>query len=299
MKAEQEETRKGPWTEQEDAVLVNFVHLFGDRRWDFIAKVSGLKVCGGRQTIGLNRTGKSCRLRWVNYLHPGLKREKMSPQEQRLVLNFMPNGETGFTLLHLQSSYDFISLEIVNLWSRIARKLPGRTDNEIKNYWRTHMRKKSSGKEKAMPKSLSPSSSSSSITLFLHHHLLLLLLLPTVDSLALLRTGKVSFTTQEDQKWLLWETKAVQISKMKRGTIPWMTYGRIFDMSEENMIKPLSHNYSEEGCNIFCPSMASPSLDYCWDSLWKMDDEESKMFLPFSQSILALNMGHLFFNQIG
>ncbi|MBA0825268.1 hypothetical protein Goarm_021868, partial [Gossypium armourianum] len=46
------------------------------------------------------------------------------------------------------------------------------------------------------------------------------------------------------------------------------------DMSEENMIKPLSHNYSEEGCNIFCPSMASPSLDYCWDSLWKMDDED-------------------------
>lgn len=42
----QEEIRKGPWTEQEDILLMNFVGLFGDRRWDFIAKVSGLKVVG-------------------------------------------------------------------------------------------------------------------------------------------------------------------------------------------------------------------------------------------------------------
>lgn len=49
MKMMQDEIRKGPWTEHEDILLVNFVHLFGDRRWDFIAKVSGLKVlCGGR-----------------------------------------------------------------------------------------------------------------------------------------------------------------------------------------------------------------------------------------------------------
>uniref|UniRef100_A0A0A0KCU4 Uncharacterized protein n=1 Tax=Cucumis sativus TaxID=3659 RepID=A0A0A0KCU4_CUCSA len=72
---EGQEIRKGPWTEQEDIQLICFVGLFGDRRWDFIAKVSGL-----------NRTGKSCRLRWVNYLHPGLKRGKMTTQEERLVL---------------------------------------------------------------------------------------------------------------------------------------------------------------------------------------------------------------------
>ncbi|KAK8637561.1 hypothetical protein V6N13_136037 [Hibiscus sabdariffa] len=104
-------------------VLVKFVHLFGDRRWDFIAKVSGL-----------NRTGKSCRLRWVNYLHPGLKRCKMTPQEEKLVL-------------HLHAKWG-------NRWSRIARKLPGRTDNEIKNYWRTHMRKLAQEKKRSM----SPSS---------------------------------------------------------------------------------------------------------------------------------------------
>uniref|UniRef100_I1R7B0 Uncharacterized protein n=1 Tax=Oryza glaberrima TaxID=4538 RepID=I1R7B0_ORYGL len=127
-----EETRKGPWTEQEDLQLVCTVRLFGERRWDFIAKVSGLR--------GLNRTGKSCRLRWVNYLHPGLKRGRMSPHEERLILE-----------LHARWG---------NRWSRIARRLPGRTDNEIKNYWRTHMRKKAQERKSNM----SPSSSSSSLT---------------------------------------------------------------------------------------------------------------------------------------
>ncbi|KAL6011243.1 hypothetical protein ACLOJK_001688 [Asimina triloba] len=121
----EETTRKGPWTEQEDFQLVCAVGLLGERRWDFIAKVSGL-----------SRTGKSCRLRWVNYLHPGLKHGRMTPQEERLVLE-------------LHSRWG-------NRWSRIARKLPGRTDNEIKNYWRTHMRKKAQERKRA----LSPSSSS-------------------------------------------------------------------------------------------------------------------------------------------
>ncbi|KAK1285808.1 Myb-related protein MYBAS2 [Acorus calamus] len=129
-----EEIRKGPWTEQEDLQLVFFIGLFGERRWDFIAKVSGL-----------NRTGKSCRLRWVNYLHPGLKRGRMSPQEERLVLE-------------LHSRWG-------NRWSRIARRLPGRTDNEIKNYWRTHMRKQAQEMKRSMSsQSLSSPSSSSSTT---------------------------------------------------------------------------------------------------------------------------------------
>ncbi|KAK8942765.1 Myb-related protein MYBAS2 [Platanthera zijinensis] len=119
-----EEIRKGPWTEQEDLQLVCFVSLFGERRWDFIAKVSGVK-----------RTGKSCRLRWFNYLQPGLKHGRMTPQEERLILEL--HSEWG------------------NRWSRIAGRLPGRTDNEIKNYWRTHMRKKA--QERKMSSSQSAS----------------------------------------------------------------------------------------------------------------------------------------------
>ncbi|XP_015056835.1 transcription factor MYB48 [Solanum pennellii] len=130
---QEEIMRRGPWTEEEDVQLLFYVKLFGDRRWDFLAKVSGLK-----------RTGKSCRLRWVNYLNPDLKHGKMTPQEERLVLE-------------LHSKWG-------NRWSRIARKIPGRTDNEIKNYWRTHMRKKAQEQRKKSSVFPSSSSSSSSIT---------------------------------------------------------------------------------------------------------------------------------------
>ncbi|KAJ9543637.1 hypothetical protein OSB04_023344 [Centaurea solstitialis] len=151
---EDESTRKGPWTEHEDVQLVFYVNMFGDRRWDFIAKVSGL-----------NRTGKSCRLRWVNYLHPGLKRGRMTPHEERLVLEY--HSKWG------------------NRWSRIARKLPGRTDNEIKNYWRTHMRKKAQESKRGSSPSSSFSNSSSSSSFCTND--------PIVDSMPMNETKERSF----------------------------------------------------------------------------------------------------------
>ncbi|XP_058078588.1 transcription factor MYB27-like [Magnolia sinica] len=108
----QEGTRKGPWMKDEDMLLVKFVTLLGERRWDYLAVASGLK-----------RSGKSCRMRWMNYLRPDLKRGRMSLEEEEIILQ-------------LHACWG-------NKWSRIARQLPGRTDNEIKNYWRTHLRKKS------------------------------------------------------------------------------------------------------------------------------------------------------------
>ncbi|KAG2624147.1 myb-related protein MYBAS1-like isoform X2 [Panicum virgatum] len=77
---------------------------------------------GGGRAAGLRRTGKSCRLRWVNYLHPDLRRGRITADEERLIVQ-----------LHAQWG---------SRWSRIARSLPGRTDNEIKNFWRTRTRKK-------------------------------------------------------------------------------------------------------------------------------------------------------------
>ncbi|KAK2654920.1 hypothetical protein Ddye_007972 [Dipteronia dyeriana] len=106
-----EKLRKGPWHEEEDKQLITFVTLLGNRKWDYIARVSGIKRCG-----------KSCRLRWLNYLRPNIKHGDISTEEEQIILQ-----------LHEQWG---------NKWARIARSLPGRTDNEIKNYWRTHLRRK-------------------------------------------------------------------------------------------------------------------------------------------------------------
>ncbi|XP_050228723.1 transcription factor MYB27-like [Mercurialis annua] len=108
--------RKGPWHEEEDEQLVTFITIFGDRKWDFVASASGLK-----------RSGKSCRLRWLNYLRPNLKRGHISPEEEQIIIQ-----------LHELWG---------NKWAKIARRLPGRTDNEIKNYWRCHLRKKIEAQE--------------------------------------------------------------------------------------------------------------------------------------------------------
>ncbi|KAJ4764404.1 MYB family protein [Rhynchospora pubera] len=102
--------RRGPWTVEEDLVLMNYITTHGEGRWNSLARCAGLK-----------RTGKSCRLRWLNYLRPDLRRGNITPQEQLLILE-------------LHSRWG-------NRWSKIAQHLPGRTDNEIKNYWRTRVQK--------------------------------------------------------------------------------------------------------------------------------------------------------------
>lgn len=103
--------KKGPWTYEEDIRLLRYITIHGPGRWSALAKASGLQRCG-----------KSCRLRWVNYLRPDLKRGSITPEEER-------------TILELHARWG-------NRWSLIAENMPGRTDNEIKNYWRSHMRKK-------------------------------------------------------------------------------------------------------------------------------------------------------------
>ncbi|KAL6627756.1 hypothetical protein ACP70R_031482 [Stipagrostis hirtigluma subsp. patula] len=108
--AEEEELRRGPWTVDEDAVLAGHVAAHGEGRWNEVARA-----------VGLRRTGKSCRLRWLNYLRPGVRRGGFTPREQLLILD-------------LHSRWG-------NRWSRIAAHLPGRTDNEVKNYWRTRVQK--------------------------------------------------------------------------------------------------------------------------------------------------------------
>ncbi|KAF8017750.1 hypothetical protein BT93_H2831 [Corymbia citriodora subsp. variegata] len=110
QQAMMEDLRRGPWTVEEDLTLVNYIANHGEGRWNSLARSAGLK-----------RTGKSCRLRWLNYLRPDVRRGNITLEEQLLILE-------------LHSRWG-------NRWSKIAQHLPGRTDNEIKNYWRTRVQK--------------------------------------------------------------------------------------------------------------------------------------------------------------
>ncbi|KAK3440582.1 transcription factor MYB3 [Eucalyptus grandis] len=102
---------KGAWTKQEDQKLIDYIHKHGEGCWRSLPQAAGLLRCG-----------KSCRLRWVNYLRPDLKRGNFGEDEEDLIIK-----------LHAL---------LGNRWSLIAGRLPGRTDNEVKNYWNTHLRRK-------------------------------------------------------------------------------------------------------------------------------------------------------------
>ncbi|KAK1390646.1 transcription factor MYB13 [Heracleum sosnowskyi] len=103
--------KKGPWTHDEDQRLISYILQNGHPNWRALPKLSGLLRCG-----------KSCRLRWTNYLRPDIKRGNFSKEEED-------------TIIQLHET-------IGNRWSVMAAKLPGRTDNEIKNVWHTHIKKK-------------------------------------------------------------------------------------------------------------------------------------------------------------
>ncbi|XP_054780935.1 transcription factor MYB3-like [Prosopis cineraria] len=108
---------KAAWTSEEDRKLAEVTAIHGAKRWKSIAVKAGL-----------NRCGKSCRLRWMNYLRPNIKRGNISDEEEDLIIR-----------LHKL---------LGNRWALIAGRLPGRTDNEIKNYWNSHLSKKIKQMEK-------------------------------------------------------------------------------------------------------------------------------------------------------
>ncbi|XP_075519492.1 myb-related protein 306-like [Primulina tabacum] len=103
--------KKGPWTPEEDIILVSYIQEQGAGNWRAVPSNTGLLRCS-----------KSCRLRWTNYLRPGIKRGNFTEHEEKMII-------------HLQEL-------LGNRWAAIASYLPHRTDNDIKNYWNTHLKKK-------------------------------------------------------------------------------------------------------------------------------------------------------------
>ncbi|KAH7674850.1 myb proto-oncogene protein plant protein [Dioscorea alata] len=108
--------KKGPWSPEEDAKLKKYIEENG----------TGGNWIALPHKIGLKRCGKSCRLRWLNYLRPNIKHGGFSEAEDQIICN--------------------LYISIGSRWSIIAAQLPGRTDNDIKNYWNTRLKKKLLGK---------------------------------------------------------------------------------------------------------------------------------------------------------
>ncbi|KAD3068079.1 hypothetical protein R6Q59_017953 [Mikania micrantha] len=110
--------KKGPWSSEEDAKLKDYIEKYG----------TGGNWIALPQKIGLKRCGKSCRLRWLNYLRPNIKHGGFSEEEDNIICS--------------------LYISIGSRWSIIAAQLPGRTDNDIKNYWNTRLKKKLLGRRK-------------------------------------------------------------------------------------------------------------------------------------------------------
>ncbi|KAJ9182354.1 hypothetical protein P3X46_006357 [Hevea brasiliensis] len=239
----EESWRKGPWTAEEDRLLIEYVRLHGEGRWNSVARLAGLR-----------RNGKSCRLRWVNYLRPDLKRGQITPHEESIILE-----------LHARWG---------NRWSTIARSLPGRTDNEIKNYWRTHFKKKAK---------LSPENSEKARN-------------------RLLQRQQFQQQQQQQQQQLQQQQQQQQLLQLNQ-----MDVKKILSLLDENethlpyvpqirqdMTTAYPNTTEEHGLlyNLYNENASVPEAsneEFLWDGLWNLDDSHGNFGVACASSRASMH----------
>ncbi|KAI0494615.1 hypothetical protein KFK09_024756 [Dendrobium nobile] len=228
--------KKGPWTPEEDQKLLSYIEEHGHGSWRALPAKAGLQRCG-----------KSCRLRWTNYLRPDIKRGKFSMQEEQTIIQ-----------LHAL---------LGNRWSAIATHLPKRTDNEIKNYWNTHL-KKQLAKMGIDPVTHKPKSDA----------------LASADGHAR-STANLNHMAQWESARLEAEARLVRESKLRSSAPP-------SNFPPQNSPSPPPP--------VAIPTVASPSLDAlrAWQGVWpkpaanslvgshNIDLESPTSTLSFSENIL-------------